>query len=415
MLKNKLVSNFLHLASLEGLTFIIPLVTAPYLFRVLGAEKFGLVSFSLVVMAFLRIIVDYGFQLTATREIALNRENIDKLSTIFSQVIITKSLLLFLALLILSILILIFDNFNHHWVLFYTSFLFVVGHALFPMWFFQGIEEMKYISYLNIASKILFLITIFLFVKSPSDYLLYPLLNGLWIIVVGIYGLYIIVSKYNIKFSWQPISEIKAVIQNGWSVFLGEVAPSLYTNSTTFLLGLFVSMESVGYFTLANRLVSATTSIIYIVRNVTFPYLTKNFKNFKKITFIMISMGLFFTIFLLLSADFIVPLLFGSKSNEIKELVYLLAISPILYAIILSFGSNYLLVLKRDKQYKNITILTSLFGVILSFVLVPYFHVYGAVLTIILTQFLVAISLVKVSIYRNGKMEKDKNRKITNV
>ena len=113
----------------------------------------------------------------------------------------------------------------------------------------------------------------------------------------------------------------------------------------------------------------------------------------------MISMGAFFTLFLLLSAGFIVPLLFGSKSNEIKELVYLLAISPMLYAMILSFGSNYLLVLKRDKQYKNITILTSLFGVVLSFVLVPYFYVYGAVLTIIITQLLVGISLVNVALY----------------
>ena len=398
---HKLLLNFVHLVSLQGLTFILPLITAPYLFRVLGAEKFGLVSFSLVIMAFLRIIVDYGFQLTATREVALNREDIDRLSTIFSQVMITKSLLLILALFILTVLILIFDNFNHHWVLFYASFLFVVGHALFPIWFFQGVEEMKYISYLNIASKLLFLITIFLFIKSPSDYLLYPLFNGLWIIIVAIYGLFIIYSKYNITFSWQPISEIKKVIKNGWSIFLGEVAPSLYTNSTVFLLGLFVSMESVGYFTLANRLVSATTSIIYIIRNVTFPSLTRNFKNFKKITFIMVVMGLSFTLFLLLSANLIVPLLFGLKSNEITELVYLLAISPMLYAIILSFGSNYLLVLKQDKQYKNITMLTSLFGVILSFVLVPYFHIYGAVLTIVITQFLVGISLIRVAMYHH--------------
>jgi len=395
--EKKLLSNFLHLFSLQGLTFIIPLITAPYLFRVLGAEKFGLVSFSLVVMAFLRIIVDYGFQLTATREVALNKDNIKKLNIIFSQVIITKLLLLLLALFILTFLIIILENFNNNWILFYLSFLFVVGHAVFPMWFFQGVEEMKYISYLNIASKLFFLVTVFLFIKSPSDYLLYPLFNGLWVIVVGIYGLYIIFAKYNIKFSWQPLSEIKKLIKKGWNVFLGEVAPSLYTNTTTFLLGLFVSMESVGYFTLANRFVSATTSIIYIVRNVTFPYLNKNFKNFKKITFLMIIMGSFFSIFLFFSSGFIVPLLFGEKSDKILELVYLLAISPIFYAIILSFGSNYLLVLKEDHKYKIITISTSIFGVMLSFVLVPYFHIYGAVATILIIQFLLALFLIRAS------------------
>ena len=403
--EKKLLSNFFHLFSLQGLTYILPLITAPYLFRVLGVEKFGLVAFSLAIMAFLRIIVDYGFQLTATREIALNRDNTKTLNNIFSQTMITKFILLFFTLFILTLLILFVDIFSENWILFYASFLFVVGHAIFPMWFFQGIEEMKYISFLNIASKSLFMISIFLFISSPKDYLLYPLFNGIWIIFVGIYAIYIIFTKYNIKFIWQPISKIKATLQNSWNVFLGEVAPSLYTNGVMFLLGFFVSMESVGYLSLANRLVSATTGILYIARNVTFPYLNKDFKNFKKITFLMILLGLFFTFSLLLLSKFIIPLLFGENSTNIIELVYLLAVSPTLYAVILSFGSNYLLVQKEDVKYKKNIISTSIFGVLLSFILVPFFHIYGAVATIIIIQFLLSLLLLK-NVIDIGKNQK---------
>jgi len=403
--EKKLLSNFFHLFSLQGLTYILPLITAPYLFRVLGVEKFGLVAFSLAIMAFLRIIVDYGFQLTATREIALNRDNTKTLNNIFSQTMITKFILLFFTLFILTLLILFVDIFSENWILFYASFLFVVGHAIFPMWFFQGIEEMKYISFLNIVSKSLFMVSVFLFISSPKDYLLYPLFNGIWIIFVGIYAIYIIFTKYNIKFIWQPISKIKATLQNSWNVFLGEVAPSLYTNGVMFLLGFFVSMESVGYLSLANRLVSATTGILYIARNVTFPYLNKDFKNFKKITFLMILLGLFFTFSLLLLSKFIIPLLFGENSTNIIELVYLLAVSPTLYAVILSFGSNYLLVQKEDVKYKKNIISTSIFGVLLSFILVPFFHIYGAVATIIIIQFLLSLLLLK-NVIDIGKNQK---------
>jgi len=393
--EKKLLSNFLHLFSLQGLTFILPLITAPYLFRVLGAEKFGLVSFSLVVMAFLRIVVDYGFQLTATREVAIYRDKSERLNTIFSETMLTKFVLLLFTFLMLTFLIIFIDIFSENWILFYTSFLFVVGHALFPMWFFQGIEEMKYISYLNILSKLLFTIGIFLFIDTPLDYLLYPLFNGLSIVFIGLYALYILLSKYKIKFIWQPINNVYKLLKSGWNIFLGELAPTLYTNFTTFLLGFFVSMESVGYLTLANRFVSATTSILYIARNVTFPYLNKNSKQFPKITFLMISIGILFTLFLFTFSDILVLFLFGEKSTNILELVYILAISPTLYALILSFGSNYLLVRKEDERYKKIVISASLFGMMLSFIFVPYFHIYGAVIIIVLTQTLLALMLFR--------------------
>lgn len=393
--EKKLLSNFLHLFSLQGLTFILPLLTAPYLFRVLGAEKFGLVAFSLVIMAFLRIVVEYGFHLTATRDIALQRENNHALNMIFSQTVISKFVLLLLSFLILSILILFIDIFYTNWILFYTSFLFVVGHTLFPIWFFQGIEEMKYIGYLNIISKLFFAISIFIFIKSPSDYLLYPLLNGISVILIGLYSFYIIFKKYKIQFIWQPLYKIQNTLKSGWNVFLGEIAPTFYTNFTMFLLGFFVSMESVGYLTLANRFVNAATSILYVIRNVTFPYLNKNFNHFKNITYVIILFAFVFTIIIFSTSHIIIPLLFGEDSSNILKLVYLLAISPILYAVILSFGSNYLLILKEDKKYKKIVVSVSLFGTVLSLILVPYFHLNGGAMTIIIIQFLLALFLSK--------------------
>jgi PST family polysaccharide transporter len=393
--EKKLLSNFIHLFSLQGLTFILPLITMPYLFRVLGAEKFGLVAFSLATITFFKVLVDYGFHLTATREISINRNNKEKLIEIFSRTLIVKFILLIISFIILNVFILLIDKFSENWLLFYISFLFVFGHTVFPIWFFQGIEEMKYISYLNIISKLLFTVGVFLFISSSSDYLIYPLLNGLSILFVGTYAIFLINKKYNIKLRRQPFFEIKKTFKNGWNVFLAEFAPNMYSNFTTFFLAFIVSMESVGYYSLANKVIDISSSIMYIIRNVTFPYLNKNFDKFKKITLITIVVGFIFTIIIFSFSHIIIPFVFGEKASNILNLIYILAITPFLFAFTLSFGSNYLLILKKDKKYRKIVLTVSLFGMLLSLILVPLFGIYGGVITVISIRVLLAFFITK--------------------
>jgi len=393
----KLSINFLSLFSVQGLNILLPLLTLPYLFRILGAEKFGIIAFAFSMITFFRVFVDYGFQLYATREISQNIDNKDKTTEIFNTILSAKIILLLISFLILNLLILFFEKFSNEWILFYFTFLFVVGETIFPVWFFQGIEDMKYIGYLNLFAKIFFTIGIFIFIKNESDYIIQPLLNGLGLIFIGIYSLYLINIKYKINFKFAPIQDIKKVLIESWNIFITQLMPNLYNNFSTFLLGFFTSMENVGYFSLATKIIDVANSIIHIIRNVTFPHLAKDYSKFNQITKFMIIVSSIITLGIFSTSIFILPPIFGEKVYFSITIIYILALSPFLLAISSSFGSNKLIVLKKDKEYKKIIMNISILGFIGTWIFIPIWGIIGASINLIIIRGLISLFVYKKS------------------
>src|SRR5690554_5063636 len=198
--KKRLLGNFLSLSGLQVFTYILPLITLPYLVRVLGVEKYGLVMFAQSFIMFFNILVDYGFNLSATREVSVNRDNKEKITEIFSSVMTIKLLLLTVSLLFLTIIVFSFERFYADKELYFITFTLVLGQALFPIWYFQGLERMKYITLINVFSRIIFTAAIFIFIHEESDYILVPLLNGLGVITGSFYALYLIKKSFNQRF-----------------------------------------------------------------------------------------------------------------------------------------------------------------------------------------------------------------------
>ena len=139
----RLFENFASLFTLQGLNYILPLITFPYLVRVLGPDKYGLIAFAQAFIGYFVILTDYGFNLSATREVALNRDNDKKLSEIFSSVMIIKIVYMVLSFIILCTVVFSFEKFSHNWIIYIFAFGVVLGNVLFPVWFFQGMERMK--------------------------------------------------------------------------------------------------------------------------------------------------------------------------------------------------------------------------------------------------------------------------------
>ncbi len=378
----RLSDNFASLVVLQGINYLVPLIIFPYLVRVLGIDGFGLYSFIFYVVWIGVVISDYGFDLTATKLISLNTKNSAKTDEIFSSVLILKMFLSILFLGFLTILILTFDKFNKDYELYYLAFGFVIGQVLFPVWFYQGIEKMRYITILNAVAKIIFTLLIFIFVKSIDDLYLVFIFNGLGAIVAGGLALYIAISKFNISFKMQKLSTLIYYLKDGWYVFTSRVAVELYTSANIIILGFFVSNTVLGYFSIVEKIIRALGSILEPLTRATYPYLNKLFieskksfyKRNKQLALIIFAIMLPVTLLVNYFGYEILKLISGETPPQIMvELLFSFSFLLIFY----QYGSqftNMLVTLNETKLLNKIVV----FAVMLNFIFaVPIIYFIG--------------------------------------
>lgn len=379
--KKRLLSNFFSLSVLQGANYILPLVTVPYLVRVLGAEYYGLLAFASATVAYFQILTDYGFNLTATREISIHREDKAKVTEIFSSVMIIKFILMLLSFLLLTILVFSFEKFRKDALVYFLSFGMVVGQVLFPVWFFQGMEQMKYITYLNLLAKSIFTIAIFIFLKTQHDFYFVPLLNSIGYLITGFCSLYLVKKRFGLNFSFQNIVTIKYYLVDGWHVFISRFYVSLYTTTNLFLLGLFTNNTTLGYYSIADKIVVAIGGLFEPANQTIYPFLAKKYienfyefkKAIKKISIIFLVLSTSFTI---ISQHFkyqIVYIVSGEYNMEVVSIVSILLIRVMTFP----FGplfSNVLIIMQKKNEFIKVMNYT----VALDFILViPSIYFYG--------------------------------------
>jgi len=380
----RLGDNFLSLVVLQGINYLVPLIVFPYLVRVLGIDGFGLYSFIFYVVWIGVVISDYGFDLTATRLISLNSENKKKRDEIFSSVLIIKFALSFLFLGFLTLLILTIDRFSQNASLYYIAFGFVIGQALFPVWFFQGVEKMRYITILNAVAKLIFTLLIFIYVKSIDDLYLVFVFNSLGAIVAGVLALYIALKKFDMTLKPQSYETLKYYAIDGWYVFTSRVAVELYTSVNIIILGLFVNNTVLGYFSIVEKIIRALGSILEPLTRATYPYLNKVYQNSKELFFKRNEQLFFLILAIMIPLAWIVnyfgydilKLISGKEPEKIMlQLLYIFSFLLVFY----QYGSqftNILVTLKETKLLNKIVVI----AVVMNFIIAPPIIYYTGVI-----------------------------------
>jgi PST family polysaccharide transporter len=401
--KRRLAENFFSLSILQALNYLLPLITLPYLVRVLGATKYGLIAFAQAFIGYFQILTDYGFNLSATREISINRENKEKISEIFSSVMIIKFCLLFASLLLMSAIVFSFSKFRQDWLVYYLTFGMVLGQVLFPVWFFQGMERMKYITFLNIIAKTIFTVAIFLFVKIASDYLYVPLLSSLGFIIAGFLSFLIVFKDFGVRFMIPSFDSLKHQLIEGWHIFLSTVAISLYTTSNAFILGLFTNNTIVGYYAAAEKIIRAVLGFLGPISQTIYPYLSKlmnsskeaGIKFIRKITALVGSLSFVLSLSIFLFSDLIVKFILGTQYTGSIIVLKILSFLPFIVGLSNIFGIQTMLTLNYKKAFSNILVTAGIINVGLSILLVPILKHVGTSIAFLLTEIFVTISMLK--------------------
>lgn len=390
-----LVENFFSLSALQIFGYVLPLITLPYLVRVLGVEKYGLVAFATAFVAYFQILTDYGFNLSANREISINRNNKQQINKIFSSVMIIKSLLLILSFSLMIVIVWSFDKFNVNWQLYVFAFGMVLGNVLFPVWFFQGMEKMKYSTILNILAQVIFTLAIFVFIRVENDFIYVPLINSMGFIVAGILSLLLIYKDFKVKFVRPESNFLLETFKDSTQFFLSRASVSIYTSSNAFFLGLFTSPIFVGYYAAAEKLYGAAQGLYQPLIQALYPFMShkKNKAFYKKIFKIVVLVNVVLCIVLFMMSGFLVNILFGTNFQESANILKIFCIALLVVAPSQLLGYPFLAAFGYPKYANLSVILGSIIHLAMLIILAisSYLNIYSVAMLVFATETIVLI------------------------
>ena len=406
--------NFLSLTILNIINFGFPLVLIPYLTRVLGVEKYGTYAFIYAVINYFTIFVKYGFELSATKQVAIVRDDKEKLSRLFSSVLSVRLLFMLLSFSLLMILTFLVPKFQTERITLFYGFGISIGIGLVPAWFFQGMENMKFMTLVNLIIRILSTALIFLFIKEPNQYSQAIFFQSIGFIAGGFFSILIAYKKFKLDFIIPQWDEINYQIKDGWSLFLSTIGLNFYRQTNTIILGFFTSYTIVGYYAAAEKIIMAIQSMMSPLSKALFPYFGRKFNTdndnnsqYRKFKLIARYYGLFLLFLsiaiLILSPIFVRGVLGSEYINSISNI-------QILSFIIFFGGLNYyygiigLVNIGRTKEFTKSVWISGIFCIISCTILATPLEDKGGAIALLLAEILMFIQvLYHLQFNRNNK------------
>jgi O-antigen/teichoic acid export membrane protein len=278
IIRNKSIQNFLFLAVIQSSNVLISIISMPLLIQSIGVDQFGLVNLALSVIILLNILVGFGYNLSAPREVAINQKDRESLSHVVSNVFSAKLLLATLAALAIFIGIFGLNLFEEYqWILLFSTLL-LFSEATLPLWFFQGMEKMKLVSIANIFSKLLFLMGIVLFIHSPEQSKWVNFLLGFFGLSINLLLLGYIHEFLEIKFYRPEFSAIWKSLKDNILLFFSNLASHLSINGGLIILSFFSEAQTLGMYSLAEKVVMVLRLFPALIIQAIFPNAAKLYK-----------------------------------------------------------------------------------------------------------------------------------------
>ncbi len=361
-----IVENTSYLSILEILILTIPLLSYPYLTRTVGMEKYGWILTSMMFVSYFSLIINFGTQEVCAKHISVNRDNLDKLSEIFSSVIVARFLLWVLSFCLYILILSCIPSYREYRTLFLLSYGLTLNELLFPSFYFQGVEKMKYITIISAALRLMSLVLIFLVVRKVGDYILVPICYSVGYLLAGIVSFYIILVKEGVRLYIPNFRTILFYIKDSFYIFSTDVISTIKDKFNYLLVGRFLGPESVVIYDLGSRLINIINKPISIIVRVLFPVFAKNrnitmLKTIKKYVYLL---SFFSVLIVEIFLPYIVEFFLGSNVDIWPIRIYLLA--SLVLPVSIFIASNYFIALGYNQYiFKGILVTTILYVIVL--------------------------------------------------
>lgn len=408
ILRHGLFQNVAFLSGIQLASYLFPLLTVPYLTRVLGPSTWGLVAFTLGFGAYVGLVVEYGFIFSATREASLYRDTRDRLADLLAGVLGAKFLL---ALVAVSAALLArpwVAPFRENPDLFYAGIFFALAQSFNLTWYYQGLERMRTVAILDISARALATAGIFLLVRSPEDGWKVLALQGSAILLATTIASWL--AYWEVPLRVPTWSLAWKVLRAGWPMFVFNGASSLYTVGNAFVLGFFAPAQFVGYYAGAERIVNAFFALLEPVGQTLYPRLSHLIHHARaeadrmaRIGIALVSVGgVLMGLVVFVLAPLLVRVVLGEEFGPAAPVLRVLALIFPFGALSYALHTQWMLPLRLDRPFAVIVLGTGILNVILALVLAPRYFALGMAWAVVTAELFLTVASVYVSFRWRG-------------
>lgn len=397
-----LIESVLSLSTLNMLNMLLPLLTMPYILPIVGPVKYGIYSYVYTVVQYLLLFSCYGFAFSATKQIARKRDDLVAVSKIYSDVTYTKLLLAFVGIL-LGFILSPFLFKSEELLIFIWGIGIVIGDVFNPSWLYQGMEKMRYITYVNVLSKLLFTVLIFFVVDTAEDYRYIILLNSFGFLLAGVVSTCIAYKQFGVRILRPSFIGIKQQLRDGAALFGSTISIELYKNSNVLILKFFLGDYYVGIYSVAEKLIKGIRGAATPISQALYPFfgrkfakgtMSENIHSLYRTSYYIGALLLSFVVITVVFAHPISMLFGGEEYTDTVPLMYIM--SP----VILLGGLNYVLGfvgmvnLGYQRNFFYFVMLSGIISLVFLLTTVKIWGMYAAAVAMTLSELVLFINCV---------------------
>ncbi len=354
-----LLKNTVMLYILQFSTYFFSFIVVPYETRVLGPVIFGLIGAATAAMVYFQSVIDFGFILSGTADVALHKDDKQYLSRLFTSITLAKLLLALLCSAVLLVLCQAIGVWGDHVELYFLFFISIFLASLMPDYLYRGLEQMEVITVRAVCIKAFFTVMIFVLLKDASQYYLVPVLNIIGNGAAFVFVYWHLKKKMQITFTKIPLASVVTVLKQSMPFFFSRVATTVYTATNTVMLNIISGTGAVtGYYTSADKLITTAKSGMSPISDSLYPYMVKqrDFKMVKKVLIVLMPIIIAGCIVVAIFAEPLCIWFFGREYAEAADVlrVMLPVVVVILPSYILGFPTLSPMGLAKHANYSTI-------------------------------------------------------------
>jgi len=402
--QNDLVQNAAALYGVQMVRKVLPLIIVPYLARTFGPAGWGVVAFTQSIAEFVVLVIEFGFNLSATREIARHRDCRTTCGDVMAGVLGAQCVLASLGILAMLAVGRVVPLLRDNPKLVAAGLFYAIAQGFLPLWFFQGLERMRLAAVLETCGRLVGLVSIFFLVRSSEDTWLALFIQGVAPAFTTAAGL--IMAYRAIPFRMPTWPLVRNALNKGWPLFIFRSGESLYGVLNAFILGLFATPTQVGYFASAEKISRAIFGLLNPVREALYPRLSslahhapKSAAQLARVgVALMAGGGILLSGSVFLFAPLLIRLLVGQAFGPAVTVLRILSILPVLLSLTHSAGLQWLLPLGMDMQVNRVILRAGALNLILAALLAPRFFHIGMAWAVISAEAFVCLSMLHLAL-----------------